>query len=228
MRNSENPKNLPANHQGKCSRAQAVARIRHAIDDVTAARLLGCVPTDPQAAPTVRPQATELERQLLATIPRNEEARAVAERALRKPVQAMWDLLRHRDASRLAETFKFEYTTTIAATLSRLTALQAAEILSLLPESFAMEVIMCMITLEKSKKKPQLCNMFLGFKQQFVISLLSSDEFDEIREKEIFCFCSTTSDWFYVNFEEPDSEEIKKIFVEILKTRIFSTLSWLD
>ena len=66
--------------------------------------------------------------------------------------RTMWDKLGNVHESVLANYLKNEYPQTVAVVLSKLKPDHAARVLSLLPESFAMEVVMRMLRMESVQK----------------------------------------------------------------------------
>ena len=73
---------------------------------------------------------------------------------LRGPAgRTMWDKLGNVDEELLATYFKNEYPQTVSVILSKLKPDHASRVLSALPEDFAMEVMMRMLTMEPVKKE---------------------------------------------------------------------------
>jgi flagellar motor switch protein FliG len=66
--------------------------------------------------------------------------------------RTMWDKLGNVNEAVLANYFKNEYPQTVAVVLSKIRADHAARVLSVLPENFAMEVIMRMLRMEAVQK----------------------------------------------------------------------------
>jgi flagellar motor switch protein FliG len=67
--------------------------------------------------------------------------------------RTMWDKLGNVNEQVLANYFKNEYPQTVAVVLSRIRPDHAARVLSVLPENFAMEVIMRMLRMEAVQKE---------------------------------------------------------------------------
>ena len=67
--------------------------------------------------------------------------------------RTMWDKLGNVNESVLANYLKNEYPQTVAVVMSKITAQHAARVLSILPESFAMEVVMRMLRMESVQKE---------------------------------------------------------------------------
>jgi flagellar motor switch protein FliG len=91
------------------------------------------------------------ERLLLKTMPRERVAHIMEE--IRGPAgRTMWDKLGNVHETVLANYLKNEYPQTVAVVLSKVRADHAARVLSMLPESFAMEVVMRMLRMESVQK----------------------------------------------------------------------------
>jgi len=92
------------------------------------------------------------ERLLLKTLPRERVALIMEE--IRGPAgRTMWDKLGNVSEAVLANYLKNEYPQTVAVVLSKVRSNHAARVLSLLPESFAMEVVMRMLRMESVQKE---------------------------------------------------------------------------
>ena len=92
------------------------------------------------------------ERLLLKTLPRDRVTMSMEE--IRGPAgRTMWDKLGNVSEAVLANYLKNEYPQTVAVVLSKVRANHAARVLSLLPESFAMEVVMRMLRMESVQKE---------------------------------------------------------------------------
>jgi flagellar motor switch protein FliG len=91
------------------------------------------------------------ERLLLKTLPRERVAQIMEE--IRGPAgRTMWDKLGNVNEAVLANYLKNEYPQTVAVVLSKVRPDHAARVLSLLPDSFAMEVVMRMLRMESIQK----------------------------------------------------------------------------
>ncbi len=91
------------------------------------------------------------ERLLLKTLPRDRVATIMEE--IRGPAgRTMWDKLGNVHETVLANYLKNEYPQTVAVVLSKVRADHAARVLAMLPESFAMEVVMRMLRMESVQK----------------------------------------------------------------------------
>jgi flagellar motor switch protein FliG len=92
------------------------------------------------------------ERMLLKTLPRERVAQIMEE--IRGPAgRTMWDKLGNVNEAVLANYLKNEYPQTVAVVLTKVKSDHAARVLSLLPESFAMEVVMRMLRMETVQKE---------------------------------------------------------------------------
>ena len=91
------------------------------------------------------------ERLLQKALPRDRAAQIMEE--IRGPAgRTMWDKLGNVNESVLANYLKNEYPQTVAVVLSKVRADHAARVLALLPDSFAMEVVMRMLRMESVQK----------------------------------------------------------------------------
>ena len=91
------------------------------------------------------------ERLLLKTLPRDRVVQIMEE--IRGPAgRTMWDKLGNVHEAVLAAYLKNEYPQTVAVVLSKIRPDHAARVLSILPDSFAMEVVMRMLRMESIQK----------------------------------------------------------------------------
>ncbi|WP_316977901.1 flagellar motor switch protein FliG [Shumkonia mesophila] len=91
------------------------------------------------------------ERLLMKTLPGDRVSQIMEE--IRGPAgRTMWDKLGNVNEAVLANYFKNEYPQTVAVVLSKIRPDHAARVLSVLPENFAMEVIMRMLRMEAVQK----------------------------------------------------------------------------
>ncbi|WP_257714556.1 flagellar motor switch protein FliG [Roseomonas populi] len=92
------------------------------------------------------------ERMLLKTLPPDRVAQIMEE--IRGPAgRTMWDKLGNVSEAVLANYLKNEYPQTVAVVLSKVRPDHAARVLALLPEGFAMEVVMRMLRMETVQKE---------------------------------------------------------------------------
>ena len=91
------------------------------------------------------------ERLLQKSLPRDRASQIMEE--IRGPAgRTMWDKLGNVNEAVLANYLKNEYPQTVAVVLSKVRAEHAANVLTLLPEAFAMDVIMRMLRMESVQK----------------------------------------------------------------------------
>ena len=91
------------------------------------------------------------ERMLLRAMPRERVATIMEE--IRGPAgRTMWDKLGNVHETVLANYLKNEYPQTVAVVLSKIKSDHAARVLNVLPESFAMEVVIRMLRMESVQK----------------------------------------------------------------------------
>ncbi|MFC0384848.1 flagellar motor switch protein FliG [Muricoccus vinaceus] len=92
------------------------------------------------------------ERMLLKTLPKDRVQQIMEE--IRGPAgRTMWDKLGNVSEAVLANYLKNEYPQTVAVVLSKVKPDHAARVLALLPEGFAMEVVMRMLRMETVQKE---------------------------------------------------------------------------
>ena len=92
------------------------------------------------------------ERLLMRTLPKERVSQIMEE--IRGPAgRTMWDKLGNVNEAVLANYLKNEYPQTVAVVLSKVKPDHAARVLSLLPEAFAMEVVMRMLRMETIQKE---------------------------------------------------------------------------
>jgi flagellar motor switch protein FliG len=91
------------------------------------------------------------ERLLMKTLPRERVAQIMEE--IRGPAgRTMWDKLGNVNEVVLANYLKNEYPQTVAVVLSKVRSDHAARVLALLPDGFAMEVVMRMLRMESIQR----------------------------------------------------------------------------
>jgi flagellar motor switch protein FliG len=91
------------------------------------------------------------ERLLQKSLPRDRASQIMEE--IRGPAgRTMWDKLGNVNEAVLANYLKNEYPQTVAVVLSKVRPEHAANVLTLLPEAFAMEVVMRMLRMESVQK----------------------------------------------------------------------------
>lgn len=116
------------------------------------------------------------ERMLLRTLPRERVSQIMEE--IRGPAgRTMWDKLGNVNEAVLANYLKNEYPQTVAVVLTKVKAEHAARVLSMLPESFAMEVVMRMLRME-SVQKEALDGVEKTLKAEFMSNLARAQRRD--------------------------------------------------
>lgn len=116
------------------------------------------------------------ERMLLKTLPRERVAQIMEE--IRGPAgRTMWDKLGNVNEAVLANYLKNEYPQTVAVVLSKVRPEHAARVLTLLPEGFAMEVVMRMLRMENVQKEA-LEGVEKTLKAEFMSNLARSQRRD--------------------------------------------------
>src|SRR5208283_2915932 len=91
------------------------------------------------------------ERLLMKALPHERVLQIMEE--IRGPAgRTMWDKLGNVHEAVLANYLKNEYPQTVAVVLSKVRPEHAARVLSMLPDSFAMEVVMRMLRMESVQK----------------------------------------------------------------------------
>jgi len=116
------------------------------------------------------------ERLLLKTMPKERVSQIMEE--IRGPAgRTMWDKLGNVSETVLANYLKNEYPQTVAVVLTKVRADHAARVLALLPESFAMEVIMRMLRMEAVQKEV-LEGVESTLRAEFMTSLAQSTRRD--------------------------------------------------
>ena len=116
------------------------------------------------------------ERLLLKSLPRDRASQIMEE--IRGPAgRTMWDKLGNVNEALLANYLKNEYPQTVAVVLSKVKADHAARVLSLLPEPFAMEVVMRMLRME-AVQKDVLAGVERTLRSEFMSNLARSTRRD--------------------------------------------------
>ncbi len=116
------------------------------------------------------------ERMLQKTLSKDRVAQIMDE--IRGPAgRTMWDKLGNVNEAVLANYLKNEYPQTVAVVLSKVRGEHAARVLSLLPEAFAMEVVMRMLRME-SVQKDVLDGVEKTLRSEFMSNLARSTRRD--------------------------------------------------
>ena len=116
------------------------------------------------------------ERLLLAALPADRAAQILDE--IRGPAgRTMWDKLGNVNEAVLANYLKNEYPQTVAVVLSKIKSDHAGRVLSLLPDSFGIEVIMRMLRMDKVQQEV-LDGVEKTLRSEFMLTLSSTTRRD--------------------------------------------------
>ena len=151
------------------------------------------------------------ERLLQRTLPRDRAAQIMEE--IRGPAgRTMWDKLGNVSEAVLASYLKNEYPQTVAVVLSKVRPDHAARVLALLPEGFALEVVMRMLRME-SVQKDVLDGVERTLRTEFMSNLARSTRRDSHEMMaEIFNNLDRQSETrFIAALEERNRESAERI-----------------
>jgi flagellar motor switch protein FliG len=151
------------------------------------------------------------ERLLQRALPRERAAQIMEE--IRGPAgRTMWDKLGNVNEAVLANYLKNEYPQTVAVVLSKVRPDHAARVLSLLPESFAMEVVMRMLRME-SVQKDVLDGVERTLRAEFMSNLARSTRRDahEMMAEIFNNLDRSTETRFIAALEERNREAAERI-----------------
>ncbi|WP_445682696.1 flagellar motor switch protein FliG [Radicibacter daui] len=126
--------------------------------------------------------------------------------------RTMWDKLSNVNESVLANYLKNEYPQTVAVIFSKIKAEHAARVLAMLPESFAMEVVMRMLRMEAVQKEV-LDDIERTLRTEFMTNLAKTSRRDAHEMMaEIFNFLDrNTENRFLAALEERNRDSAEKI-----------------
>ena len=126
--------------------------------------------------------------------------------------RTMWDKLDNVNEAVLANYFKNEYPQTVAVVLSKIKSDHASKVLALLPENFAMEVIMRMLRME-AVQKDVLDNVERTLRTEFMTNLARSAKQDshEMMADIFNGLDRNTENQFMSGLEERNRESAEKI-----------------
>jgi flagellar motor switch protein FliG len=145
------------------------------------------------------------------TLPRDRVAQIMEE--IRGPAgRTMWDKLGNVNEDVLANYLKNEYPQTVAVVLSKIRADHAARVLTLLPDPFAMEVVMRMLRMETVQKEV-LDGVERTLRAEFMSNLARSARRDSHElMAEIFNNLDRAAETRFVNgLEERNRESAERI-----------------
>ena len=151
------------------------------------------------------------ERLLQKTLPRDRASQIMEE--IRGPAgRTMWDKLGNVHEAVLANYLKNEYPQTVAVVLSKVRPEHAARVLTLLPDSFAMEVVMRMLRME-SVQKDVLDGVERTLRSEFMSNLARSTRRDSHEMMaDIFNNLDRQSETrFIASLEERNRESAERI-----------------
>ncbi len=126
--------------------------------------------------------------------------------------RTMWDKLGNVNEQMLANYLKNEYPQTVAVVLSKIKSDHAAQVLALLPESFAMEVIMRMLRMEPVQREI-LDDVQNTLRTEFMSNLARTNRRDahELMAEIFNGFDRVTEARFLEALEERNKESAEKI-----------------
>jgi flagellar motor switch protein FliG len=151
------------------------------------------------------------ERLLAKTMPKERVAQIMEE--IRGPAgRTMWAKLGNVNEAVLANLLKNEYPQTVAVVLTKVKPDHAARVLTQLPESFAMEVVMRMLRME-SVQKEILDDVERTLRNEFMTNLARSSRRDshEIMSEIFNNFDRQTESRFMTSLEERNKDSAEKI-----------------
>ena len=151
------------------------------------------------------------ERLLYKSLP-TERVEQIMEEVRGPAGRTMWDKLGNVNEAVLANYFKNEYPQTVAVVLSKLKGEHAARVLSVLPENFAMEVVMRMLRME-AVQKDVLDHVERTLRAEFMTNLARSTRRDahEMMADIFNSLDRATENRFMTALEERNRESCEKI-----------------
>ena len=126
--------------------------------------------------------------------------------------RTMWDKLGNVNEHVLANYLKNEYPQTIAVILSKIKAEHAAKVIALLPENFAMEIVMRMLRMD-SVQKEVLDGLEKTLRKEFMSNLSKSTRRDSHELiADIFNSLDRNTDWRFMEaLEERNRESAERV-----------------
>jgi flagellar motor switch protein FliG len=126
--------------------------------------------------------------------------------------RTMWDKLGNVNEAVLANYLKNEYPQTVAVVLSKIKPLHAARVLALLPENFALEVVMRMLRIETVQREI-LDEIERTLRTEFMTNLARTQRGDahELVAEIFNNFDRTTEGRFMSALEERSDESAKRV-----------------
>ncbi len=126
--------------------------------------------------------------------------------------RTMWDKLDNVNEAVLANYFKNEYPQTVAVVMSKIKPEHASKVLALLPENFAMEVIMRILRME-AVQKSVLDTVEMTLRSEFMSNLARTARRDshEMMADIFNSLDRNTEERFMTGLEERNRESAEKI-----------------
>ena len=154
----------------------------------------------------------ESTERLLLKVMGRDKVDAIMEEIRGPAGRTMWEKLANVNESVLANYLKNEYPQTVAVVLSKVKTEHAARVLSVLPEPFALEVIMRMLRME-SVQKDVLDDVERTLRNEFMSNLSRTNQRDSHELiADIFNYLdSNTENRFFAALEERNKESSEKI-----------------
>ncbi|WP_032113779.1 flagellar motor switch protein FliG [Candidatus Paracaedibacter symbiosus] len=154
----------------------------------------------------------ESTRRLLTKALPKEKVDSIMEEISGPAGRTMWDKLSNINEELLANYLRNEYPQTIAVVLTRIKADHASKVLSLLPESLSMEVIMRMLKIENVRREI-LDDIERTLRTEFMNNLAKSSKRDSYElVAEVFNFFDrATETKFITSLEERNFEAAERI-----------------
>ena len=149
---------------------------------------------------------------LLAKVMDKDRVGGIMEEIRRPAGRTMWEKLANVNETVLANYLKNEYPQTVAVVLSKIKSEHAAQVLTLLPEPFAMEVIMRMLRME-SVQKEVLDDVERTLRNEFMSNLARTNRRDSHElMADIFNFLDRNMESRYLTaLEERNKDSAERI-----------------
>ena len=154
----------------------------------------------------------ESTERLLARVLNKDRVESIMEEIRGPAGRTMWEKLANVNESVLANYLKNEYPQTVAVVLSKIKTEHASRVLGILPEPFAMEVVMRMLRME-SVQREVLDDVERTLRNEFMSNLSRTNRRDAHElMADIFNFLDTgTENRFMASLEERNREAAEKI-----------------
>jgi flagellar motor switch protein FliG len=154
----------------------------------------------------------ESTERLLSKVLEPERAQQIMEEIRGPSGRTMWDKLGNVNEAVLANYLKNEYPQTVAVVLTKIRANHAARVLSLFPESFAMEVVVRMLRMQ-TVQKDILDHVERTLRTEFMTNLARTSRRDshELMAEIFNNFDRNTEHRFMTALEERSSESAERI-----------------